>query len=531
MDTDMDTDTDLSPEEESADEDFAETLASMRQETPQDGNAVTIVASGLSKYFTHKGGVVKAVDEVSFTFTERQFVSIIGPSGSGKSTLLYVLGGLDRATCGELLVDGVDVRHLSAQEEYQFRRKKLGFVFQSYHLLPNLTALENVMLPMQLVGEQSPTQMHEQSRTLLMQVGINEDRHAYRPGKLSGGQQQRVAIARALANDPRVILADEPTGNLDYRSGKRIIELLKKLSEQGKTVIVVTHDRDITRLADVRLEMEDGKIRPMPRYASPVVTPRQVALARNWDQEPVTIVAESLSKYFKHRGQVIKAVDKVNFTFTEHQLVTITGPSGSGKSTLLYILSGLDKATTGDLQVDGVDVKSLSGRTENRFRRTKLGFVFQSYHLLPNLTALENVMTPMQLLGGKSHEEMREQARALLFQVGINEDRHNYRPARLSGGQQQRIAIARALANDPRVILADEPTGNLDSYNSKRIIELLRKLSDDGKTVIVVTHDRSIAKEADVRLEMEDGRIKGMGNYIAPTHSLIPVRKKKSKKK
>ncbi|HLX40563.1 MAG TPA: ABC transporter ATP-binding protein [Ktedonobacteraceae bacterium] len=527
----MDTNSNLTPEEEIEDEEFAETLASMGQETGQDGNAVTVVASGLSKYFTHKGGIIKAVDEVSFTFTERQFVTIIGPSGSGKSTLLYILGGLDRATSGELMVDGVDVGHLSAQEEHSFRRKKLGFVFQSYHLLPSLTALENVMLPMQLAGEQSPTQMREQARTLLMQVGINEDRHHYRPGKLSGGQQQRVAIARALANDPRVILADEPTGNLDYRNGKRVIELLKKLAEQGKTVIVVTHDRDITRLADVRLEMEDGKLRPMPVYASPIVSPRQVAQARNWDEEPVTIVAESLSKYFKHRGQVIKAVDRVNFTFTEHQLVTIIGPSGSGKSTLLYILSGLDKATTGELQVDGVDVKSLSGRLENRFRRTKLGFVFQSYHLLPNLTALENVMTPMQLLGVKSHEEMREQARVLLFQVGINEDRHNYRPGKLSGGQQQRVAIARALANDPRVILADEPTGNLDSYNSKRIVELLRKLADDGKTVIVVTHDRSIAKEADVRLEMEDGRITGMGNYTAPARSLIPVRKKKSKKK
>ncbi len=525
-------DTDLTSEEEIEDEEFAETLTPMQTTTAHDGNTITIDASGLSKYFTtQKGEVVKAVDEVSFTFTERQFVTIIGPSGSGKSTLLYVLGGLDKATSGELLVDGVDVRHLSAQEEHQFRRKKLGFVFQSYHLLPSLTALENVMLPMKLAGEQSPTQMREQARTLLNQVGIHEDRHNYRPGKLSGGQQQRVAIARALANDPRVILADEPTGNLDYRNGKRVIELLKKLSEQGKTVIVVTHDRDITRLADVRLEMEDGKLRPMPKYASPIPSPRQVATARNWEEEPVTIVAESLCKYFKHRGQVIKAVDKVNFTFTEHQFVSITGPSGSGKSTLLYILSGLDKATMGDLQVDGVDVKRLSGRTENNFRRSKLGFVFQSYHLLPNLTALENVMTPMQLLGGKSHDEMREQARTLLFQVGINEDRHHYRPGKLSGGQQQRVAIARALANNPRVILADEPTGNLDSYNSKRIIELLRKLSDQGKTVIVVSHDRSIAKEADVRLEMEDGRITGMGNYTAPTRPLIPVRKKKSKKK
>jgi ABC-type lipoprotein export system ATPase subunit len=126
---------------------------------------------------------------------------------------------------------------------------------------------------------------------------------------------------------------------------------------------------------------------------------------------------------------------------------------------------------------------------------------------------------------------MRERARILLFQVGINEDRLNHRPNKLSGGQQQRVAIARALANDPKVILADEPTGNLDSHNGKRIIELLQKLTEQGKTVIVATHDRSIAKEADIRIELIDGRITSTGNYVAPTQSPTVMRKKKGKKK
>ena len=262
-------DTDLTPLDEREDEEFAETLEPIQPRSVQDGQSVTIVAGGLSKYFTHKGGIIKAVDGVSFTFTEQQFVTIMGPSGSGKSTLLYVLGGLDQATSGELLVDGVDVRHLSELQEHQFRRQKLGFVFQSFHLLPNLTALENVMLPMQLAREQSSAQIRERARTLLLEVGISEDRHSHRPGKLSGGQQQRVAIARALANDPRVILADEPTGNLDSLNSKRIIELLKQLSEQGKTVIVATHDRSIAKEADVRLEIEDGRIRGMGNYVAP----------------------------------------------------------------------------------------------------------------------------------------------------------------------------------------------------------------------------------------------------------------------
>lgn len=513
-------------------EEFAETPASAQLSFAQNGKPVTIVAEGLSKYFTHKGGEIKAVDGVSFTFTEQQFVTIMGPSGSGKSTLLYIMGGLDQATDGTLLVDGVDVRSLSGGQEHLFRREKLGFVFQSFHLLLNLTALENVMLPMQLAGGLSRTEMRERARTLLLEVGISEDRHNHRPGKLSGGQQQRIAIARALSNNPRVILADEPTGNLDYRSSKRIIELLKKLSEQGKTVIVVTHDRDIARLADVRLEMQDGKIRPMPKFATVVETPKRVARpASFWEEQPVTIVAEGLSKYFKHRGRLIKAVDEANFTFTEQQFITITGPSGSGKSTLLYILSGLDKATKGALQVDDVDVLHLSGRKENCFRRRKIGFVFQSFHLLPNLSALENVLLPMQLAGGLSRTAMHERARNLLFQVGINEDRHSHRPGKLSGGQQQRVAIARALANDPRVILADEPTGNLDSHTSKRIIELLKSLTEQGKTVIVVTHDRNIAKEADVRLEMEDGRVRSTGNYPGSPHPATPSAQKKKAKK
>ena len=529
-------DTDLTPVDEIEDDEFEETWA-LRQpfqpESVQNGKPVTIVAEGLSKYFNHKEGLVKAVDEVSFTFTEQQFITIMGPSGSGKSTLLYILGGLDKATGGELLIDGVDVRRLSERQEHLFRQKKLGFVFQSFHLLPQLTALENVMLPMQLAGGQSQQQMRERARTLLLEVGISEDRHNHEPVKLSGGQKQRVAIARALANDPKVILADEPTGNLDVRSSRLIIQLLKKLAEQGKTVIVVTHDRNITWLADMRLEMDDGKLRPMPQYVgrdnpTPQASAKPVLSA---EEKSVMIIAERLSKSFKHRGALVKAVEEANFTFTEQQFITITGPSGSGKSTLLYLLGGLDKATKGDLLVDGVDMRRLSGWREDRFRRKKLGFVFQSFHLVPNLTALENVMLPMQLARGKSRAQMRERAGTLLLEVGISEDRHNHKPGELSGGQQQRVAIARSLANDPKVILADEPTGNLDSYSSKLVIQLLKSFAEQGKTVIVVTHDGSIARMADMRIQLADGRVKGTRSPIAPTGSATPAHKKKRKKK
>jgi len=265
-------DTELDTEQEENTGIFSEIQYATNEQPVSQGDAqVTIVAEGLTKHFKNRGELIKAVDGVSFTFTERQFITVMGPSGSGKSTLLYILGGLDKATKGELTIDGVDVMHLSGRQEYLFRRQKLGFVFQSFHLIPNLTALENVMLPMELSRKKSRSDMRDRARSLLLQVGINEDRHNHRPGKLSGGQQQRVAIARALANDPKVILADEPTGNLDSRNGKMIIQLLKRLaSQEGKTVIVVTHDRSIGGVADVRMEMEDGQIESMDNYVEPV---------------------------------------------------------------------------------------------------------------------------------------------------------------------------------------------------------------------------------------------------------------------
>ncbi len=211
---------------------------------------VTVTARGISKTFQTGGQMIQAVCKASFTFTEGQFVAVLGPSGSGKSTLLYLLGGLDRPSSGELIIDGIDVGRLSATQEHLFRRQKIGFVFQSFHLIPGLTALENVLLPMELKGSIPDVMMTERAHDLLILVGIDENRHQHRPGKLSGGQQQRVAIARALANNPRVILADEPTGNLDSLTGKLIVALLKQLTEQGKTVIVVTHDASIAEVAD-----------------------------------------------------------------------------------------------------------------------------------------------------------------------------------------------------------------------------------------------------------------------------------------
>ena len=234
----------------------------------QPAERATIVAEGLSKHFTQAGEVIKAVDQVSFKIAPRQLVAITGPSGCGKTTLMYLLGCLERPTSGTLLIDGIDVGAIKGRQEDAFRRTKVGFVFQSFNLIPDLSALENVMLPMEIVGK-GDEDPRARAHKLLLRVGLDEKRHFHRPGKLSGGQQQRVAIARALANDPAVILADEPTGNLDSKTGRHIVELLSQLSHQGRTVVVVTHDHSIARLADRRIEFEDGRIISIKNNSNP----------------------------------------------------------------------------------------------------------------------------------------------------------------------------------------------------------------------------------------------------------------------
>ncbi len=222
-------------------------------------NGTVVAVEKLSKHFRSGGTTVPAVDDVSFELPRGRMIAIKGSSGSGKSTLLNLLGALDRPTSGSIIVDGIEVSRVHGGGEARYRLGKVGFVFQSYYLIPGLTALENVMLPMELAGTKRRDRQ-ARARELLKRVGIDDSRQARRPTRLSGGEQQRVAIARALANDPSVILGDEPTGNLDSRTGKRIVELLYSMTKEGKTVIVATHAPEIATRADMVLEMEDGKV-------------------------------------------------------------------------------------------------------------------------------------------------------------------------------------------------------------------------------------------------------------------------------
>ena len=218
---------------------------------------VIIEAHNLSKVYRKGSLEVPALRRATFTVKRGEFVAIMGPSGSGKSTLLYLLGCLVRPTEGIYLLEGRDVTKLSARELARVRNRYVGFVFQAYHLLPSLSALRNVELPALYAGSDRG-ERRRRARALLERVGLGERLH-HLPAELSGGEAQRVAIARALMNDPALILADEPTGNLDSATGNEIMALLAELSHEGRTVVLVTHDADLARRwADRVLHIFDG---------------------------------------------------------------------------------------------------------------------------------------------------------------------------------------------------------------------------------------------------------------------------------
>jgi putative ABC transport system ATP-binding protein len=212
---------------------------------------------GLSKTVASGGQPLTILHPLDLIVPSGQFVAVVGPSGSGKSTLLGLIAGLDDPSSGRILIDGADITGLGEDALARLRGQKIGFVFQSFHLIPSLTALENILIPMEIAGRRDAA---TRAKALLEEVGLQGRGHHY-PSQLSGGEQQRVAIARALSNDPVIVLADEPTGNLDTANGRHIVDLLLAINRaRGTTVVLVTHDAELAALADARLVLRDGAV-------------------------------------------------------------------------------------------------------------------------------------------------------------------------------------------------------------------------------------------------------------------------------
>lgn len=547
-----------------------------------------ILCHNLVKIYKVADLEVVALQGLDLEVEKGEMMALVGASGSGKSTLLNVMGGLDEPSAGQISVAGRDLLKMRDKDRVTYKREVVGFVWQqpARNLLPYLTACENVELPMMLTGT---SQKRKRAMELLDMVGL-ADRATFRPDRLSGGQQQRVALAIALANNPPMLLADEPTGQVDSEASTMIFEALRRISSTYQTtIVIVTHDQRVANKVDrvvairdgrtsteirrernlhdgsmseeewvvldragrlqlpqtyienlnlrerVKVKLEETHVSVWPREGKVIseqvaVTSEQAAVTsgqRNgeenvWKPKRTQVVAETkvvsvekrpfavsthdLVRTYKLGAEEVKAVNHISLEIPAGVMAMVKGPSGSGKTTLLNLIAGLDEPTSGAVSINGHPLHEMSERQKIELRRKEIGFVFQTFGLLPFLSARENVEAPLRLVNTPA-KEREQRVDEVLELVGLSK-RASHRIYELSGGEQQRVALARALANRPTLILADEPTGQLDTATGYQIIALFRDIvQKTGVTVVMASHDPKVEESADKVYVLEDGRL------------------------
>jgi putative ABC transport system ATP-binding protein len=480
---------------------------------------------GVTKDYPTGDGIFRALNDVHLDVHKGEFLGITGKSGAGKTTLLNMITGISEVSVGEICFDPADpnralpIHALDENSLASWRGENVGIVYQSFELIPSLSLVENVMLPPDFGGNYHPVITKERALELLNLVEIGE--HAYKiPAHISGGQKQRVAIARALVNDPDLIAADEPTGNLDTVTAETIIRIFENLVAEGKTVVMVTHDQSMSSRFSRHVRVRDGELRTIDEQdEAPLAIQHlargQVVLKARTNGKKATTAVEadypaiqltSVNKTYENAAGKFVALKSIDLTFDYGNFISIVGKSGSGKSTLLNMITGIDHPSSGEVVVGNNRIYELSESKRARWRGLNMGVVFQFFQLLPTLTLLENTMLPMDYCGVYSFNERPKKARELLKLVGL-EEHANKLPSMVSSGQQQSAAIARSLATDPPIILADEPTGNLDTRSAEVVLDLFDKLAAQGKTILIVTHEPTITQRTDQVVILSDGEI------------------------
>ena len=508
----------------------------------------------VAKIYSTGAGDFEALKGITLDVKKGEFLGIVGKSGAGKTTLLNMISGVSEISSGEvsfwpqnetglngdngaerpLRVQPLSIGAMSQDDLAVWRGENLGIVYQSFELLPQLDLVNNIMLPQEFAGYYRSGISREKAMELLDIVELTE--HANKlPAHISGGQKQRVAIARALVNDPPLIVADEPTGNLDSVTAETIFQIFAGLVKQGKTVVMVTHDMDLASRFTGRVLISDGElveelVETSAGGGDGEADSGEQVIKRNGDEDgPLlsglsgrngngnnhdtskpAISLENVVKTYVNAAGSFEALKGVDMTIEFGQFVSLVGKSGSGKSTLLNMLTGIDHPTSGCVRMGGEDIYSMSESKRALWRGRNVGIVFQFFQLLPTLSLLENTMLPMDYCDVYEYAERPQRAMELLRMVGLEDHAYDL-PASVSNGQQQAAAIARSLATDPPIIVADEPTGNLDSRSADVVIRVFRELAAQGKTILIVTHDPSLTSRTDRTIIISDGE------FIDPT--------------
>jgi len=524
-------------------------------------------------YKVHRVGDVgvAALGGVSFEVARGEFAAIMGPSGAGKSTILNLIGGVDTPSAGLVSVGGTDLSQLDAAGLSDYRRMMVGFLWQgtTKNLIPYLTVAQNAQLPLLLAGVRPAANRRRRAKYLLDLMGLAE-RANHLPGMLSGGEQQRAGLVVALAHEPAVVLADEPTAEIDAEGADQVVKALRAACiELGSTVVMATHDIVAASKTDVTFRLIDGRVRgpagpasldssgriTLPEAAASLLASTaselevelegdEVRIRRSQEaidyrsgrlagrarpvlrsQAPVPIAsehaftdapargvrrveapllsAEKLHRTYGRSGTSTVALRDVSLQLAQGEMVVVMGPSGSGKSTLLGMVGGFEPPDSGRVMWHGRSLADLTATEMARERASEFGVVFQSLGLFPALTAHENVYLPL-LISGADPDSSAAAAQRWLRRLGL-EDRAEHRLFELSLGQQQRVAVARALAPEPDIVLADEPTAELDHEAAKVVIEALREVSLRGGGVILASHDPRVLLVADRVLVLRAG--------------------------
>jgi ABC-type lipoprotein export system ATPase subunit len=428
---------------------------------------------------------VRALSGVSAEFPRGAITAVVGPSGSGKSSLLRLLAGIDRPSSGVVEVEGRTVSSAGAAARRRLRRGTVGFVFQrpSDNLLAFLTVADHLRL-----AGRRPSDVLER-------LGLRS-RAGHVPAQLSGGEQQRAAIARALAGGAGVLLADEPTAELDDEAAGMVIGALRDVAAAGTTVIAATHDRALQRAADHVVVLDHGRIREgRGRHPGDEVIPLPPGAVTGGS---VLVEATGLEK--SYRGGEVHAVREVSLRLVAGEVVALVGRSGSGKSTLLNLIGGWEAPDRGHIHHAAAPGGGLPGWEA-------VAFVPQHLGLIDELTLRENIELPRRAAGVTDGGERVDE---LVDLLGLEALQHRF-PREASLGEQQRVGVARALSIPAALVVADEPTAHQDATSARAVLEALSGAADEGGCCLIATHDDLVGRYAGRTLTMHDGRLEPPG--------------------